>query len=110
MNEPQINRRSDYHGQKYPGVDRRHPEPTGWHLDKKVPLAFIFALLVQTVMIVIAFQDLKRDTALNTAQIETLKGENTKIYADSKDDRAIVREQYRTLNEKLDRLIERNGK
>ena len=107
---PQRSRRHDFQGQPYPGEDRRFNDPQGWHLDKKVPLAFIFALIVQTVMIVIAFQDVKRDTALNTAAIAVLDKANNKLATDGKDNLNLIRTQYQNLENKLDRLIERSVK
>ena len=107
--EPQhSSRRNDYQGLPYPGEDRRYNDQQGWHLDKKVPLAFILALIVQTIMIVIAFQDVKRDTALNTAAITVLKAADTQQRADNNDALMLVREGYKSLNDKLDRLIERS--
>ena len=48
------------------------PADAQWHLDKKVPLSLIFALLVQTVVIVIAFQDVKKDVELLKAAVRIL--------------------------------------
>lgn len=107
-NNPQHSRRRDYHGEPYPGVEHRYNNPQGWHLDKKVPLAFIFALIVQTIMIVIAFQDVKRDTALNTAAIAVSDKAIAKLTADGKDNLDLIRMQYQNLENKLDRLIERS--
>lgn len=84
------------------------PMPDGWHLDKKVPLGLIFALLVQTVGVVWFFAGLRSD-------IELLKQDNLGLHArDVQAFEAInaavksFMEQYRLLDAKLDRLIERD--
>ena len=51
---------------------RDPPAEAQWHLDKKVPLSLIFALIVQTVVIVIAFQDVKKDVELLKAAVRIL--------------------------------------
>ena len=94
----------------YSGEDRRNHDQRGWHLDKKVPIAFIFALLVQTVMVVIAFQDVKRDVALSKADIVQLQAADLRLAGDNKDNLNLIRRQYEILAMKLDRLIERSTK
>jgi len=96
---------------EYEGPDRRFPETEGqWHVEKKIPLAFVFAIAVQTVAITIAFQDVKRDVALNTAHITVLKMADAQAAADSKDSRDLAYQRYLILETKLDRLIERSIK
>lgn len=40
-----------------------------WHLDKKVPIAFIFAIICQTVALVWFFATLSNDVDVNTKDI-----------------------------------------
>ena len=91
--------------------DRREPPAEAqWHLDKKVPLSLIFALLVQTVVVVIALQDVKKDVELLKAAQIVLRERDSQQSNDLHDAMAQVREQFRTLNDKMDRLIERGMK
>lgn len=95
---------------EYQGDDRRAPTPPpdlGWHLDKKVPLSLIAAMIVQVVVVTMFFADIKRD-------VELLKAKTSAIEASSKDDRntlrdnlAVIREQFTRMDGKLDRLVER---
>jgi hypothetical protein len=91
-----------------PEHDRRYPPAESqWHLDKKVPLSLIFALVVQTVIVVIAFQDVKRDVELLKAAQVVLHERNAQQSNDMRESMAQVRDQFKTLNEKMDRIIER---
>ena len=91
--------------------DRRDPPAEAqWHLDKKVPLSLIFALLVQTIVIVISFQDVKKDVELLKAAQVVLRDRDIQQSSDLHDAMSQVREQFRTLNDKMDRLIERDVK
>ena len=81
-----------------------------WHLDKKVPLALIFAMVTQFGMGFWAFADVKKD-------VEILK---TQIFAqrdrDDQQDKAqsrqllVVTGWSERIDAKLDRLIERQRK
>lgn len=86
------------------------PPPESWHLDKKVPIGFIFALIVQTVSVVWFFADLKKD-------VELLKQDAAALHVRDSQNidslNSVVKnftDQYRLLDAKLDRLIERNTK
>ena len=47
------------------------PTKESWHLDKKVPLSLIFAMLIQAAMVIWAVADIKKDVEiLATAEIE----------------------------------------
>jgi hypothetical protein len=79
----------------------------GWHLDKKVPLGLIFAMVVQAGMVVWAVADIKKDVevlkAINVSQNERDSRQDT--YAAE-----VTRTMQGTLRDislKLDRLIER---
>ena len=84
------------------GVERRE----SWHLDKKVPLSLIFAMLVQTGMVVWAVADIKKD-------VEVLKMQAVGQHdRDERQDRAasdayqLLRSQLEKMDGKLDRLVE----
>ena len=80
-----------------------------WHLDKKVPLSLIFAMLVQAAMVILAIADIKKD-------VEVLKAAMVQqIDRDSRQDRAgaeavaLVREDLREVKSMLQKLLERSG-
>jgi hypothetical protein len=89
-------------------VERRSPEPNGWHLDKKVPLGLIFTILVQAGMVIWAIADIKKD-------VELLKQDAAALHIrDSQNSDALnmamktVNDTFIRLDTKLDRLIERD--
>jgi hypothetical protein len=61
-------------------------------------------------MVVIAFQDVKRDVALSKADIVQLQAADIRLAGDNKDNLELIRRQYEALAMKLDRLIERSSK
>lgn len=78
-----------------------------WHLDKKVPLSLIFAMLVQSAMAIWAIADIKKDVeVLKAAMVQQLD-------RDSRQDRAaadavgLVREDIKEVKVMLSRLIDR---
>lgn len=80
-----------------------------WHLDKKVPLSLIFAMLVQAAMVIWAIADIKKD-------VEVLKAAMVQqIDRDSRQDKAaadavgLVREDIKEVKSMLQKLLERNG-
>lgn len=80
-----------------------------WHLDKKVPLSLIFAMLVQAAMVVWAIADIKKD-------VEVLKAAMAlQVDRDNRQDRAgseavaLVRDDIREIKALLQKLLERNG-
>ena len=80
-----------------------------WHLDKKVPLSLIFAMLVQAAMVIWAIADIKKDVeVLKAAMVQQLD-------RDSRQDRAtadavgLVREDIKEVKVMLSRLIDRGG-
>lgn len=79
-----------------------------WHLDKKVPLSLIFAMVLQGAAIVWVIADIKKDVEVLKAAM-TLQAER-----DNRQDRsafeavALVREDLREVKAMLSRLVERN--
>jgi len=81
-----------------------------WHLDKKVPLSLIFAMLVQAAMVIWAIADIKKDVeVLKAAMVQQLD-------RDSRQDRAtadavgLVREDIKEVKVMLSRLIDRGDR
>ncbi len=82
----------------------------GWHLDKKVPISIIVALLMQAAAGLWVIADIKKD-------VELLKDRS--VVQRERDDRQdkvtaealqMLRDQLKEMNAKLDRLIERGQK
>jgi predicted Holliday junction resolvase-like endonuclease len=78
-----------------------------WHLDKKVPLSLIFAMLVQAAMVVWAVADIKKDVEILKTQVSTQHDR------DERQDKAATETYQRLSNQlekidlKLDRLVEK---
>jgi len=90
--------------------DRRAPVEQGWHLDKKVPLSLIFAMLVQCGMVVVAITDIKKDVEVLKTQVASQTTRDARQDADWREAMSLLRDALATLNAKLDRLIERGAK
>jgi len=85
-------------------------EASGWHLDKKVPLGLIFTILVQAGMVVWAIADIKKDVEVLKANQAMLAQQDVRQVTDLRDALSAMREQFTSVNAKLDRLIERQIK
>lgn len=96
--------------QKYEGEDRREQTDSGWHLDKKVPLSLIFAMLVQVVVVVWSIAEIKRDVEVLKVQVLTQAQRDTRQDADMQSAMTLLRLSLKDLSDKLDRLIERDRK
>lgn len=79
-----------------------------WHLDKKVPLGLILAMIVQVIVITVYIGDIKKD-------VEVLKAYNTAQHErDIQQDMAqarqllVVTNWLERMDGKLDRIIEKN--
>lgn len=84
---------------------RRHED--SWHLDKKVPLSLIFAMLVQAGMVIMAISDIKKDVEFLKVQVNTQAERDSRQDQDMKEAMTLLRESLGSLNDKIDRLIER---
>lgn len=91
----------------YQGEDRRAPQEMGWHLDKKVPLSLIFAMVVQVIVVTMFFADIKRDVELLKAKTENIEQRYDSDKLTLRDNFTIFRDQFKAMDQKLDRLIER---
>ena len=83
------------------------PTKESWHLDKKVPITLIVALLVQTVGVVAAFVDLKKDVEYLRAQVITQRDRDDRQDKVLGDVVARLEAQLVRMDSKLDRLIEK---
>lgn len=86
------------------------PPENGWHLDKKVPLSLIFAMLVQAGIVVFAIADIKKDVEVLKARVAEQAHRDVRQDDDLHQAFALLREQFASMNAKLDRLIERSQK
>ena len=94
-------------------VERRAPVPKeeeGWHLDKRVPLSLIAAMVAQVVVVTMFFADIKRDVELLKADVITLHQRDSKMETDTRDALRSNNEHLNRIDQKLDRLIERVAK
>lgn len=86
------------------------PNDNQWHLDKKVPLSLIFAMLIQGVAIVWVIADIKKD-------VEVLKAAMTlQADRDNRQDRAayeavaLVREDLHEVKALLNKLVDQQSR
>lgn len=91
-----------------PKDDNRRSEDS-WHLDKKVPLSLICAMLVQAGMVIYAIADIKKDVEFLKLQVHTQEQRDSRQDQDMKEAMNLLRESLGTLNAKMDRLIERGS-
>lgn len=83
------------------------PTKESWHLDKKVPLSLIFAMLIQAAMVIWAVADIKKDVEILKSRVTTQSDR------DDRQDRAVdeivaeLRTRLERMDNKLDRLIEK---
>lgn len=92
---------------EYQGEERRAPVELGWHLDKKVPLSLIAAMLAQVIVVTMFFADIKRDVELLKAKTENIEHRYDSDQLTLRDNLSILRDQFKTMDQKIDRLIER---
>ncbi len=85
--------------------DQRRFEDS-WHLDKKVPLSLICAMLIQAGMVIYAVADIKKDVEYLKLQVHTQEQRDHRQDQDMKEAMNLLRESLGTLNAKMDRLIE----
>lgn len=93
-----------------PNPDRRAPPEQGWHLDKKVPLSLILAMIVQVAMVIMAIADIKKDVEILKAQVLVQTSRDTRQDTDMREAMTLLRSSFNEMNNKLDRLIERTHK
>jgi hypothetical protein len=84
-------------------------DSNNWHLDKKVPVSLIIAMIAQIVAVVWAIADIKKDTELNKQAIEQLREADKFLMSETQRNLQIIQGHYARLEAKLDRLIERES-
>ena len=83
------------------------PTKESWHLDKKVPLSLIFAMLIQAAMVIWAVADIKKDVEILKSRVTTQQDR------DDRQDKTLgevvsrLETQLERMDGKLDRLIEK---
>lgn len=83
------------------------PQKESWHLDKKVPLSLIFAMLVQAGIVIVAVADIKKDVEILKAQANTQKDRDERQDKNLAEVVSVLRTQLERMDGKLDRLIEK---
>lgn len=91
---------------KYSGEDRRAPEPVGWHLDKRVPISLIITIMIIAGSGIGAFFKHETSIELLKAGFEVLHDRDLKQENDFREALSQMRDLYKEMNAKLDRLIE----
>jgi len=83
------------------------PQKESWHLDKKVPLSLIFAMLIQAAMVIWAVADIKKDVEILKSRVATQQDR------DDRQDKTLgevvsrLQTQLERMDGKLERLIEK---
>lgn len=77
-----------------------------WHLDKKVPLSLIFAMLVQAGMVIVAIADIKKDVEVLKDQRVSQRERDERQDKFTADALQLLRQQLEKMDVKLDRLVE----
>ena len=86
------------------------PNENQWHLDKKVPLSLIFAMLVQAAMVIWAIADIKKDVeVLKAAMVIQIDRDNRQDKA-AGEAVALVREDIKEVKAMLARLLDRSDR
>ncbi len=89
------------------GKSMSAPTKESWHLDKKVPLSLIFAMLIQAAMVIWAVADIKKDVEILKSRVATQQDR------DDRQDKTLgevvsrLQTQLERMDGKLDRLIEK---
>lgn len=91
---------------RYEGENQRR-DSDNWHLDKKVPVSLIIAMVAQIVAVVWAVADIKKDVELNKQAIAQLQQSDKFLLEESNRNLSIIQSHYARLEAKIDRLIER---
>jgi predicted component of type VI protein secretion system len=82
-------------------------EPTGWHLKKEVNVSLIISVVGIAVACVTGYTNLQKDIALIQADLVSMHVKDRELTTIDDRNLETVRVQYNRLENKLDRLIER---
>lgn len=86
------------------------PEPTGWHLDRKVPIGLIVLMIAQVVGVVWFFAGIKQDVELLKADSVVLHARDNQNFEALNAAMKTFNDTFARLDAKIDRLIERDHK
>ncbi len=78
-----------------------------WHLDKKVPLSLIFAMLIQAAMVIWAVADIKKDVEILKSRVTTQSDRDDRQDKSMSDAVQQFVSRLERIDSKLDRLIEK---
>ena len=90
-------------------MNEKTNDDDAWHLDKKVPISLIVAVLVQAAMGILAIADIKKDVEL--LKVESIRQHERDERQDKSTAEAMLqlRTQLDRIDAKLDRLVEKRG-
>lgn len=91
---------------KWEGPDRREAEDEKWHLDKKVPISLIVALLGYGVTGIWAFADVKKEVEVIKANISQQPDRDRRQDEQVSAALTLVRSQLERMENKMDRVLE----
>ena len=83
------------------------PQKESWHLDKKVPLSLIFAMLIQAAMVIWAVADIKKDVEILKSRVTTQQDRDDRQDKSMSDAVQQFVSRLERIDSKLDRLIEK---
>lgn len=78
-----------------------------WHLDKKVPLSLIFAMIVQAAMVLWVVAGIRGDVEILKVQLQAQTSRADKQDQSSAESLSLIRGQLDKMENKLDRALER---
>ena len=81
-----------------------------WHLDKKVPLSLIFAMLVQAGMVILAIGDIKKDVEILKMQSIAQRDRDERQDKSSAEAYLRLSNQLEKMDAKLDRIVDKYQK
>ena len=82
------------------------PNDNQWHLDKKVPLSLIFAMLIQAGMVIWAIADIKKDVEVLKSTMAAQADRDNRQDRSAYEAVALVREDLREVKALLGRILE----
>lgn len=77
-----------------------------WHLDKKVPLSLIFAMIVQAAMVLWVVAGIRGDVEILKVQLQAQTSRADKQDQSSAESLSLIRGQLDKMENKLDRALE----
>lgn len=89
---------------------KQSDDETQWHLDKKVPLSLIFAMLVQAAMVIWAIADIKKDVEVLKAVMVQQIDRDSRQDKSAADAVSLVREDIKEVKGMIGRLIDREDR